>query len=224
MLTRVDSTNILNTTRCHNLEFRNIILPKYFSDIKAQPALDNNKSFEDFRTREEQREKIYNEKEDKIKEEEEMKKTEDEERLANVKNKILQEALQFVPSDGWTKDALSRGAESLGYAGVTHGMFPNGPADLIEYFYKTSNDKLVELMKIELNGKPKPANTHDFMVKAIRLRLEMILPYINSWPKAMAIMTLPSNVQLTLANLLMLSDDICYFLGDRSVDVSMNIV
>jgi rpsU-divergently transcribed protein len=48
----------------------------------------------------------------------------------------------------------------------------------------------------------------------------MIIPYISKWPQALAIMTLPANVPPALANLLTLVDDICYYAGDRSVDVS----
>jgi hypothetical protein len=48
----------------------------------------------------------------------------------------------------------------------------------------------------------------------------MIIPYIGKWPQALAIMSLPPNVPPALANLLTLVDDICYYAGDRSVDVS----
>jgi ubiquinone biosynthesis protein COQ9 len=48
----------------------------------------------------------------------------------------------------------------------------------------------------------------------------MIIPYISKWPQALAIMTLPPNVPAALANVLTLVDDICYYAGDRSVDVS----
>lgn len=47
----------------------------------------------------------------------------------------------------------------------------------------------------------------------------MIVPYKPKWPQAIAIMSLPPNVPTTLANLLTLVDDICYYAGDRSVDV-----
>jgi ubiquinone biosynthesis protein COQ9 len=48
----------------------------------------------------------------------------------------------------------------------------------------------------------------------------MIIPYINKWPQALGIMSLPANAPSALANLLTLVDDICYYAGDRSVDVS----
>lgn len=51
------------------------------------------------------------------------------------------------------------------------------------------------------------------------MRLQMLIPYINKWPQAIAIMSSPPNVPVALANLLALSDDICYYAGDQSTDV-----
>lgn len=60
----------------------------------------------------------------------------------------------------------------------------------------------------------------DFTEKAIQARLKMLIPYIHKWPQAIAIMSLPPNVPNALAALLAMVDDICYYAGDRSVDVS----
>lgn len=65
----------------------------------------------------------------------------------DIKNKILAAALPFVTELGWSKDAISAGAKTVGYPGVTHGLFPNGGAELIHYFQKTSNLQLVEILK-----------------------------------------------------------------------------
>lgn len=65
----------------------------------------------------------------------------------NVKDRILEKALEFVPTNGWTVDALCAGAETVGYPGITHGLFPNGGADLIHYFNIKCNQKLLDQMK-----------------------------------------------------------------------------
>lgn len=39
------------------------------------------------------------------------------------------------------------GAGALGYPGVVHGMFPQGGADLVSYFYVSCNQKLAETLK-----------------------------------------------------------------------------
>lgn len=54
---------------------------------------------------------------------------------------------------------------------------------------------------------------------AVEARLRMITPHLDRWPEAMVLLSIPRNVPTSLANLLTLADDICYYSGDRSVDV-----
>lgn len=66
-----------------------------------------------------------------------------------------------------------------------------------------------------------PRKTPEQQVRdAVETRLRMVIPYKKTWPQALAIMTLSPNIPNALANLLTLVDDICYYAGDRSVDVS----
>lgn len=55
--------------------------------------------------------------------------------------------MQFVPEDGWSKEAIRKGAEHLGYAPTAHSLLPNGPANLVHYFTVECNEKLAEQMK-----------------------------------------------------------------------------
>ncbi|CAH2981246.1 unnamed protein product [Chilo suppressalis] len=141
----------------------------------------------------------------------------------NVKNHILFKALEHVTKTGWSVESLSAGAEAAGYPGITHGLFPNGGGDLVHYFNVKCNEDLVTQMKSwpkeDLKANRVPSK---FIENAILTRLLMIEPYKSTWPKAMAIQTLPNNVSNCLATLLSLVDDICYHSGDRSVDVVLN--
>lgn len=65
----------------------------------------------------------------------------------NVKNRILESALEFVPKSGWSVESLSSGAKAAGYPTITHGLFPNGGADLVHYFNIKCNERLVDQMK-----------------------------------------------------------------------------
>ncbi|KAJ8936126.1 hypothetical protein NQ318_022208 [Aromia moschata] len=136
-----------------------------------------------------------------------------------IKNKILEASLPFVTELGWSKEALSAGAQIMGYPGITHGMFSKGGADLVHYFQTSSNRKLVEVLKeFRIEAGDKPNSPAEFAEQAIQTRLKMIIPYISKWPQAIAIMSLPPNVPNALATLLTMVDDICYYAGDRSVD------
>lgn len=142
----------------------------------------------------------------------------------NIKNKILRASLPFVHEYGWTKNAISEGAQAVGYPGTAHGLFPQGGAELIQYFYVACNQELAEALKNETEAvaadPSKCKQPAVFIQDAVQKRLCMIIPYISKWPQALAIMTLPPNVPPALANLLTLVDDICYYAGDRSVDFS----
>lgn len=148
---------------------------------------------------------------------------EEQQRVQEVRCRILDAALTHVVSLGWSREAIMAGAEQCGYPGVAHGMFPNGGAELVHHFYTKCNNQLIDQLKAEdkarAEGESPPIPT-EFIARAIKLRLQMIEPYIDSWPKALAVMTLPQNVPTSLAQLLTLVDDICYYAGDRSVDVS----
>lgn len=77
-----------------------------------------------------------------------------------------------------------------------------------------------ETLAIEADSSS-PGKTPEQQVRdSVETRLRMVIPYKKTWAQAMAIMTLPPNVPTALANLLTLVDDICYYAGDRSVDVS----
>ncbi|KAE8750143.1 hypothetical protein FOCC_FOCC003267 [Frankliniella occidentalis] len=138
-----------------------------------------------------------------------------------IARQILAASLPFVPKSGWTKTALSEGAQTLGYAGITHGMFPQGGVELVNYFYIDCNERLVERLKQEAASRPegKAPDPELIVCDAVEARLRMILPYLDRWSEAMVLLALPRSVPTSLANLLTLVDDICYYAGDRSVDV-----
>lgn len=182
------------------------------SDIKTPSNID------DFRAREELREQ---------QQDEESTPTElNEEKINEVRTQILNASLQFVATNGWTRETIAKGAEHIGYPGVVHGMFPNGGIELIQYFYLSSNQKLIHQLSEEVNASNpnEPIDIVVFVTRAIQLRLEMNKPYLAHWPQALAIMSLPPNVPTSLAQLLTLVDDICFYAGDRSVDVSSIII
>ncbi|XP_014243082.1 ubiquinone biosynthesis protein COQ9, mitochondrial-like isoform X2 [Cimex lectularius] len=139
----------------------------------------------------------------------------------SVKAQILDSSLQFVHFHGWSRNAITAGAESLGYPGVTHGFFPKGGIELVEHFYKTSNSLLFESLDLKYAELPKEKKTatRELMAEAVEERLRMIIPYIDKWPEALALMSLPQNIPTALANLLTLVDDICYYAGDHSIDM-----
>ncbi|XP_061396065.1 ubiquinone biosynthesis protein COQ9, mitochondrial [Musca vetustissima] len=174
-------------------------------------------TIDEFRAREEKREAEYEQQEQAKSQEEE---NERDAKAEAVRVKILEAALQHVPTLGWTRNAIVQGAEDVGYPSVVHGMFPQGGFDLVSYFNGKCNEELLKILKKETDdGKKEINNPLEFLVRFVRLRLEMMAPYKGQWPQALALIALPQNASTALAQVLTLVDDICYYSGDRSVDI-----
>lgn len=181
---------------------------------------DKSNSIEDFRAREEKKEEEFNKIEPAAAQEDAVEEEPEDPAVVDVKLKILDAALTFVPTHGWKKESIIKGAEQVGYPGTIAGLFPRGGIELIRHYYLKCNKELIDKMKEKVGDKEKVENPKEFVTWAIKERLLMMDPYIKQWPQALAIMTLPPNVPTSIANQLTLVDDICYYSGDRSVDVS----
>lgn len=188
--------------------------------IHTSILYEKSKNVEDFRAREEAKEEEFNKTVPAITLEETAEEEPEDPAVADVKLKILDAALGFVHSHGWKKEAIIKGSEQVGYPGTVAGLFPRGGIELIRHYYLKCNRELIDKMKEKVGEKEKVENPKEFVAWAIKERLLMMDPYIKQWPQALAIMTLPPNVPTSIANQLTLVDDICYYSGDRSVDVS----
>ncbi|XP_073973834.1 ubiquinone biosynthesis protein COQ9, mitochondrial-like isoform X3 [Rhodnius prolixus] len=132
----------------------------------------------------------------------------------------------FSQASRWTviyKSCLIDGAEILGYPGIIHGMYAKGGIELVQHFYMTSNNNLIDFLKARsavISTESNNEFSRSLIRDAIQERLKMIIPFIDRWPEALALMSQPQNVPTALANLLTMVDDICYYAGDRSVNMS----
>lgn len=209
--------NFLNVTSSHVFSVRQLRVPSM--------VLYDDKKLEDFRSREEEKEAEFNKQSAIVSEQKEQHdNSEEDEAVIEAKHKILEASLAFVDSTGWTRQTIVKGAEQAGYPGTVHGMFPRGGIELINYWYLKCNNELIEQMKMKVGSETteKVEDPKVFVCWALKQRLLMLDPYIKTWPQALAMMTLPPNVPTALANMLTLVDDICYYSGDRSVDVSFD--
>ncbi|XP_076065590.1 ubiquinone biosynthesis protein COQ9, mitochondrial-like isoform X2 [Oratosquilla oratoria] len=142
--------------------------------------------------------------------------------VEQIRLEILSASLPFVHTDGWSENAIAQGAESLGYSGMAHGMFPDGGVELVNYFYRICNGKLEEILKekvIQNEESPQlKQGTTAFIRDAVEIRLRMNIDYLDHWPQAMALHAAPSNINEGLLNVGTLVDHIWYYAGDRSHD------
>jgi ubiquinone biosynthesis protein COQ9 len=66
---------------------------------------------------------------------------------------MLEATLPFISEYGFSMESLVRGAKSLGYPSVAHGIFPGGEAGLIDAYLAYSRELFVDAVKQKLiNG------------------------------------------------------------------------
>ncbi|KAF0294896.1 Ubiquinone biosynthesis protein COQ9, mitochondrial [Amphibalanus amphitrite] len=142
---------------------------------------------------------------------------------SELRSRVLEAAMTMVPEMGWSTEALAAGAESLGLPDVAHGLFPRGGAELVDHFYTECNARVAEEMAekraAEQDADPSSRlGTQAFIRWAVERRLRLVTPYLDRWPEALGLLTLPANVPTALTNFGALLDDIWYHAGDRSSD------
>lgn len=190
--------------------------------VPSAALLASDQKLDDFRAREEQKEAEFNKQPVTTEQKEGQECHEEDEDVIEIKNKILEASLAFVESKGWSRDAIVKGSEQAGFPGTVSGMFPRGGIELVDYFYLKCNQELVTKMREKAGVDSKTAGDPTFFATwALKERLTMIQPLIKTWPQAIGVMTLPQNVPTSLANMLTLVDDICFYAGDRSINVSL---
>lgn len=133
-----------------------------------------------------------------------------------LKLRILNHAVAHnVAEHGWSQRSLQAAAKELGLPAVAHGLFPGAGFDLVSHFYSVCNAHL-EHELAETPRKP----TKDFLTTALRTRLLMLTPYIDTWPQAMALQAMPQHATASWANLGDLVDLVWHLAGDNSTDLN----
>ena len=143
---------------------------------------------------------------------------------------ILSAALSHVPAHGFTATALKAGARDAGYLDITANLFPQGVVALVNYHLVTQRLALADHFSSPLSSPPssrppssnpgEQSNSLDIPSKihAITLRrLHANRPIIQHWQSALAILSLPPNVPLSVRELALLADEILYLAGSKTV-------
>jgi len=143
---------------------------------------------------------------------------------------ILAAGLEHVQVLGWSSDAIARGCSEVGLSVASVGMFSNGAGDLVSYFLERCNSeldgKLTDLKERRPSAEERfsgmgeeertETRTTEKLAAAVQMRLEMVLPYIDTWPQAMAVGALPQNCVQTMKLNAALMDIIWHHVGDQT--------
>jgi ubiquinone biosynthesis protein COQ9 len=136
--------------------------------------------------------------------------------LEEVREKILSEALQDVPFDGWTGAVLMRAAKE---ADIDHGLarlaFPNGARDLAEYFLADGDRRMVEkLQSTDLDS----LKIREKITLAVRTRIEVDAANREALRRASVSLLLPPASGSAAKALYNSVDAIWVAIGDTSTD------
>lgn len=102
----------------------------------------------------------------------------------DVKRQLLNAALAHVPQHGWSTAALSAAARQLQLSPAAAGMCARGPAELVEYVVEQHNAALAdELATPAMAQQLTTLPLRSRLSLAVRRRLEMTVPYADSWPQ-----------------------------------------
>ena len=63
---------------------------------------------------------------------------------SSLRTRVLEAALLHVPEQGWTEEALARGADDVELSIAAAGMFPGGPTELVRHFVDSQNKRLAK--------------------------------------------------------------------------------
>ncbi|PKU74688.1 ubiquinone biosynthesis protein COQ9, mitochondrial [Dendrobium catenatum] len=131
--------------------------------------------------------------------------------------RVLRAALSHVPRLGWSYSALISGARDIGVSPSIVGSFPRKEAALVEFFMDDCLQKLID--RIDSGEVLNELILSDRLVKLIRIRLEMQVPYISKWPQALSIQAQPMNLTTSLKQRTALVDEIWHAAGDKGSDI-----
>jgi len=142
-----------------------------------------------------------------------------------IREELLDTALEYVVDKGWTKEALAAAAADLGLPTVSTGLVQGGGATLVLHHISVSNRQLDSWMskeaeRLKKDGAKLPVAK--FVRGALVQRLGMNAKFIlaNRWAEAIALTANPVYCKETTRLLQELCDDIWYRAGDTSTDVN----
>ncbi|CAH8615880.1 unnamed protein product [Heterobilharzia americana] len=147
---------------------------------------------------------------------------------SNLKARVLESTLTYIPKYGWSREAIE-------------ACSPQGAIDIVLHFYASRNQQLAEVMqqwrirnitdennrlnehdsRFSLSSSPSTAaEVDEFLYRALEYRLKAIVPYLDVWPQALGLLSLPTNIPSSIGMLAQLVDEIWAQAGDRSTDMS----
>lgn len=135
---------------------------------------------------------------------------------SNQADKIIEFTLRHVPFDGWTMDALRRGAVDAGEnPDDAVRLFKSSHLNMIEYYSQMLDRQMVSLIEKENLEEMK---IRERIATCVIIRLKLMEPYRESVQKASIVLALPQNTPLATKLMYQTVSKMWYCAGDTSTD------
>ena len=134
--------------------------------------------------------------------------------------RLLAAATRHVAEHGWSKAALFAAADDLGYSRAVVGSVRNGAGALVHHFCEDCDSRLSVRIVMEQEDALDPLLPSERLATAIKWRLEMLEPVIESWPAALAAQAAPENAAATATRVALLADELVGVMGAQGVGLS----
>jgi ubiquinone biosynthesis protein COQ9 len=132
------------------------------------------------------------------------------------KTQILLAALPHVPFDGWTQMVIDAGvADTELDPDLVWRAFPGGPADLVKFFSKYIDRKMVAVLE---NTRLEDMQVRKRIAEAVRVRLDLLASHREAVRRMLAFLALPAHAVLGLSCLARTVDEMWHAAGDTSTD------
>lgn len=131
---------------------------------------------------------------------------------------ILANAFAYVPTHGFTQEALTLGAKDAGYLDVSTNLFPKGAFELVMYHLVTQRVGLKD--RVQFSDEKMGVGKKVRSLVLERLRANVDAGTVPRWQEALGLMSLAENIPASLRELKDLSDEMWFLAGDSSVDTS----
>lgn len=133
------------------------------------------------------------------------------------RERLIAAMLPDVAFDGWSRAALRHAARRCGIPiDEALALFPRGAAQMVAEFSRWADRQMLE----RLAAMPVSASLSGRIALALRLRLEVLLPWREAVRHGLAVLALPHNAPLGLRLLYETVDAMWRGVGDGATDFS----
>jgi ubiquinone biosynthesis protein COQ9 len=136
------------------------------------------------------------------------------------RHNLLAAALGEIPFEGWSRRALTQGAQSIGLPAIdVDRLFPGGPVEAIEFWNAEADQAVLDAFAAVNPGAEHAAlRVRDKITFGVRARIEPLFPHREAVRRGLGLMALPQNASTAATLLYRTVDTIWHGAGDTSTD------